>query len=227
MKIIFLEDDKVFAGEIVEALTIDGHEVDYFASGRECLKALNASRYDLAIFDWEVPDMTGKEVLESMKVKGTYPPVVFLTGRDAEEDVIAIIDSGADDYIVKPTSIKILLARINALYRRSNAQIKEIAKVNYGALIVDFNKRKFELNGGAVKLTEKETDLAVYFFKHIGSLLARSHLTKVIWGTSPDVDTRTIDVHVSHLRSKLGLLPQFGWRLISVYQQGYRLERLD
>jgi two-component system, OmpR family, response regulator RegX3 len=227
MKIIFLEDDKAFAREIVEALTIDGNEVDYFSSGRDCLKALNAGRYDLAIFDWEVSDMTGKEVLESMKVKGSYPPVVFLTGRDAEEDVIAIIDSGADDYIVKPTSIKILLARINALYRRANPKAAELAKVNYGDLIVDFGKRKFELNGDLIKLTEKETDLAVYFFKHIGSLLARSHLTKVIWGTSPDVDTRTIDVHVSHLRSKLKLLPPYGWRLISVYQQGYRLERLD
>lgn len=227
MKIIFLEDDKAFASEIVEALTMDGNEVDYFSSGRDCLKALNAGRYDLAIFDWEVSDMTGKEVLESMKVKGSYPPVVFLTGRDAEEDVIAIIDSGADDYIVKPTSIKILLARINALYRRANPKAAELAKVNYGDLIVDFGKRKFELNGDLIKLTEKETDLAVYFFKHIGSLLARSHLTKVIWGTSPDVDTRTIDVHVSHLRSKLKLLPPYGWRLISVYQQGYRLERLD
>lgn len=227
MKIIFLEDDKAFASEIVEALKMDGNEVDYFSSGRECLKALNAGRYDLAIFDWEVPDMTGKEVLESMKVKGSYPPVVFLTGRDAEEDVIAIIDSGADDYIVKPTSIKILLARINALYRRANPKVAELYRVNYGDLTVDFAKRKFELKGDLIKLTEKETDLAMYFFKHIGSLLARSHLTKVIWGTSPDVDTRTIDVHVSHLRSKLKLLPPHGWRLISVYQQGYRLERLD
>jgi two-component system, OmpR family, response regulator RegX3 len=227
MKIIFLEDDKAFASEIVEALKMDGNEVDYFSSGRECLKALNSGRYDLAIFDWEVPDMTGKEVLESMKVKGSYPPVVFLTGRDAEEDVIAIIDSGADDYIVKPTSIKILLARINALYRRANPKAAELSRVNYGDLIVDFAKRKFELKGDLIKLTEKETDLAMYFFKHIGSLLARSHLTKVIWGTSPDVDTRTIDVHVSHLRSKLKLLPPHGWRLISVYQQGYRLERLD
>jgi len=227
MKIIFLEDDRAFATEIVEALKFDGNEVDYFTSGRECLKALNASRYDLAIFDWEVPDMTGKEVLESMKVKGDYPPVVFLTGRDAEEDVIAIIDSGADDYIVKPTSIKIILARINALYRRSNPKATEPPRLSYGDLEVDFGKRKFEIAGQVVKLTEKETDLALYFFKHIGSLLARSHLTKVIWGTSPDVDTRTIDVHVSHLRSKLKLLPPHGWRLISVYQQGYRLERLE
>jgi two-component system, OmpR family, response regulator RegX3 len=94
-------------------------------------------------------------------------------------------------------------------------------------LTVDFTKRKFERDGAPVKLTEKETELALYFFGQLGVLLARSHLIKVVWGTTPDIDTRTIDVHVSHLRSKLGLLPQNGWRLISVYHHGYRLEKLE
>jgi two-component system, OmpR family, response regulator RegX3 len=227
MKIVFLEDDRDFASELVAALQAVGHEVDYYDSGRDCLKAINNNQYDLAIFDWEVPDMSGREVLESMKIKGGYPPVVFLTGRDAEEDVIAVIESGADDYIVKPPNFKVLNARVNALYRRANPKSSELTMMNYGNLIVDFAKRKFEINGEAVKLTEKELDLALYFFRQVGILLSRPHLTKVVWGTSPDIDTRTLDVHVSHLRSKLKLLPEFGWRLISVYHQGYRLERLD
>ena len=227
MKIVFLEDDRAFASELVASLQMVGHEVDFFVSGRECLKAINANQYDLAILDWEVPDMSGLEVLESMKIKGSYPPVVFLTGRDAEEDVIAVIESGADDYIVKPPNPKVLIARINALYRRANPKATELTVMNYGGLTVDFARRKFEIDGNAIKLTEKELDLALYFFRQVGILLSRPHLTKVVWGTSPDIDTRTLDVHVSHLRSKLKLLPEFGWRLISVYHQGYRLERLD
>jgi two-component system, OmpR family, response regulator RegX3 len=226
MNIVFLEDDRSFASEIVAALQLAGHHVDYFATGRECLKAINQNQYDIVLLDWEVPDMSGVEVLESLKLKGNFPPVIFLTGRDAEEDVIAVIESGADDYIVKPANPKVLIARINALQRRMNGNARQ-SIVNYGCLTVDFTKRKFEIAEDIIKLTEKEIDLALYFFSQIGVLLSRAHLTKVVWGTTPDIDTRTLDVHVSHLRSKLKLLPQHGWRLISVYHQGYRLERLD
>ncbi len=227
MKIMFLEDNREFASGIVATLQAEGHEVHHFVSGRECLKALNQDQFDVALLDWEVPDMSGTEVLAHLKIKGIYPPVVFLTGRDAEEDVLAVIDSGADDYIVKPPNAKILIARINALHRRANPKLAATNQVEYGHLNIDFIKRKFEIDAKPVRLTEKECDLAIYFFSQIGVLLSRAHLTKVVWGTSPDIDTRTIDVHVSHLRSKLKLLPQFGWRLISVYHQGYRLEKLE
>jgi len=113
MKIVFLEDDRSFADDIIESLQAAGHEVDYFESGRACLKAIHENQYDVALFDWEVPDMTGREVLESIKIKGSYPPVVFLTGRDAEEDVIAVIESGADDYIVKPVNPKVLMLSVS------------------------------------------------------------------------------------------------------------------
>ncbi len=226
MKIAFLEDNKHFADDIVSILQEAGHVVDHYSTGRECLKKVSADHFDLCIFDWEVPDMSGPEVLASLKLKGKYPPVIFLTGRDSEEDIVKVIESGADDYIVKPPSPTILLARINALYRRNQPNKQTESVVNYGHLIVDFSKRKFEIDGEVIKLTEKETELAIYFFGQLGALLSRSHLTKVVWGTTPEIDTRTIDVHVSHLRSKLKLLPQFGWRLISVYQQGYRLEKL-
>jgi two-component system, OmpR family, response regulator RegX3 len=227
MKIAFLEDNHDFASHIVESLQNAGNEVDYFDAGRTCLKAMQQNQYDLAIFDWEVPDMSGKEVLASLKLQGSLPPVIFLTGRDAEEDVVSIIESGADDYIVKPVSPKVLIARVNALFRRSNPKVTEQAIVDYDHLTINFAKRNFLIDGDVIKLTEKELDLAIYFFSQVGVLLSRAHLTKVVWGTTPDIDTRTLDVHVSHLRSKLKLLPQFGWRLISVYHQGYRLERLD
>ena len=188
---------------------------------------VSSERFDLCILDWEIPDMSGTEVLASLKLKGNVPPVIFLTGRDAEEDIALVIEAGADDYIVKPPSANILVARVNALYRRANPNANAAPSVSYGYLAVDFSKRKFELDGVGVKLTEKETELALYFFGQLGVLLSRAHLTKVVWGTTPDIDTRTIDVHVSHLRNKLKLLPEHGWRLVSVYHHGYRLEKLE
>jgi two-component system response regulator RegX3 len=227
MKIAFLEDNIAFAQDIIATLELAGHEVVHFSSGRACLNAVASDQFDLCLLDWEVPDMSGPEVLAGLKLKGNFPPTIFLTGRDSEEDIVRIIEAGADDYIVKPPSTNVLIARINALHRRNNANENQEPVVNYGNLTVDFENRKFELNGEAVKLTEKESELALYFFGQVGTLLSRSHLIKVVWGTSPDIDTRTIDVHVSHLRSKLNLLPQHGWRLISVYHQGYRLERTE
>jgi two-component system, OmpR family, response regulator RegX3 len=227
MKIAFLEDNIAFAENIVTTLTAAGFEIVHFLSGRECLKAVASSHFDVCLLDWEVPDMSGTEVLASLKLKGNYPPTIFLTGRDAEEDIAQVIESGADDYIVKPPNSSVLIARLNAVYRRANPNKNSSPIVHYGNLAVDFTKRKFEVDGAAIKLTEKETELALYFFGQLGVLLSRAHLTKVVWGTTPDIDTRTIDVHVSHLRSKLRLLPEHGWRLVSVYHHGYRLEKLE
>ena len=151
MKVIFLEDDLTFASDVVTLLQKAGHQVDHFVSGRECLKALGQHLYDLALLDWEVPDMKGPEVLESIKIKGNSLPVIFLTGRDAEEDVVAIMDAGADDYIVKPPSPKVLLARVNALYRRSSSKDSELLVKTFGHLTIDFANPNFSLMGNALK----------------------------------------------------------------------------
>lgn len=227
MKIAFLEDDSAFAANVIDWLEQAGHDVVWFRSGRECIRALTKERFDLCLFDWMLPDMTGPDVMAHLKLKGTLPPVIFLTGRDAEEDVVQLIQAGADDYIVKPPARSVLIARIHAVARRCAAQVRPEPLQDFGSLKVDFSQRRFELDGQPVKLTEKETELALYLFGCIGMLLPRGHLIQVVWGSSPDIDTRTVDVHISHLRSKLGLVPENGWRLASVYRQGYRLERLE
>lgn len=227
MKIAFLEDAPAFAASIIEWLEQVGHTVSWFRSGRECVRALCDDRFDLCLFDWMLPDMTGPDVMASLKLKGALPPVLFLTGRDAEEDVVQVIQAGADDYMVKPPSRSVLIARIHAVARRCSAQLRPEPVQNFGSHKVDFGQRRFELNGDIVRLTEKETELALYFFGRVGMLLPRGHLIQVVWGSSPDIDTRTVDVHVSHLRGKLKLTPENGWRLTSVYRQGYRLERVE
>ncbi|MEQ1661409.1 MAG: response regulator transcription factor [Thiobacillus sp.] len=227
MKIAFLEDDAAFAANVIDWLEQAGHDVTWFQSGRDCLRALTDTRFDLCLFDWMLPDMTGPDVMANLKLKGVQPPVLFLTGRDSEEDVVQVIQAGADDYILKPPSRSVLVARIHAVARRCSAQMRPEPVQDFGGLKVDFGQRRFEVAGDNVRLTEKETELALYFFARVGMLLPRGHLIQVVWGSSPDIDTRTVDVHVSHLRSKLKLTPEQGWRLTSVYRQGYRLERVE
>ena len=227
MKIAFLEDDLVYAEQILEWLRQASFEVTHFSSGMDFLKSFSDAQYDLCIFDCSLPDISGADVMGSIKLKSNkVPPIIFLTGfNKEEEEIVRIIDSGADDYIIKPVSRPLLLARINAILRRSmpssNAQIIS----EFGSLTVDTKQRKIHLEGKEVKITDKEFDLAVYFLRNEGALLSRVHLMQVVWGSSAEVETRKVDVHVSHLRTKLKLLPENGWKLTSIYQQGYRLER--
>lgn len=226
MKIALLEDDLPMAETVQEWLEGVGYEVDIFVTGLDFLRKFPHTQYDLCIFDWKLPDMEGPDVMVSIKLRSTkLPPIIFFTGRSEEEDIIRVIESGADDYIVKPASSQMLIARVNALLRRVNTQQKVEAFYEFGALKIDVNQRVAQLDGEEIKLTDKELDLALYFLKNEGMLLSRAHLMHVVWGSSAEVETRKVDVHVSHLRTKLKLMPEFGWKLTSIYQQGYRLER--
>lgn len=225
MKIALLEDDKAFAEIIKDWLFEANFEVDHFKNGLDFLRKFPNTQYDLCIFDWALPDMEGPDVMVSIKLRSNkIPPIIFLTGHSEEEDIIRVIDSGADDYIVKPASRQLLMARINALIRRTVSQTATETKYDFGVLKLDAQHRSITLEDEEVKLTDKEFDLALYFLKNEGMLLSRSHLMHVVWGSTSDVETRKVDVHVSHLRTKLKLTPEYGWKLTSIYQQGYRLE---
>lgn len=226
MKIALLEDDLAFAEILIEWLQEAEFEVDHFKNGIDFLRQFSHEQYDLCIFDWTLPDMEGPDVMVSIKLRANkLPPIIFFTGRAEEEDIVRVIEAGADDYVVKPASRPLLMARINALLRRTANQGIDETSYEFGALKFDTKLRVATLQGTEVKLTDKEFDLALYFLKNEGALLSRVHLMNVVWGASSEVETRKVDVHISHLRTKLKLSPEFGWKLTSIYQQGYRLER--
>jgi DNA-binding response OmpR family regulator len=226
MKIALLEDDLAYAGIVIEWLEGAGFQVDHFTCGLDFIRKCPDEHYDLCIFDWGLPDMEGPDVMVSLKLRANkLPPLIFLTGHSDEQDIVRVIDAGADDFVVKPSSRAIVLARVNALLRRANPQPNNDPYLEFGPLKFDTKLRLASMDGEDFKLTDKEFDLALYFMKNEGVLLSRSHLMQVVWGASPDIETRKVDVHVSHLRTKLKLTPEYGWRLTSIYQQGYRLER--
>jgi len=227
-RIALLEDDLAYAETIQEWFSEANYEVDHFVTGLDFLRKFPNSQYDLCIFDWALSDMEGPDVMVSIKLRSNkVPPIVFLTGRSEEDDIVRVIESGADDYIVKPASRKLIMARINALLRRTQTEHNTETVCNFGNLKIDTKQRIVLLDGEEVKLTDKELDLAWYFLKNEGVLLSRTHLMQVVWGSSADIETRKVDVHVSHLRTKLKLTPEFGWKLTSIYQQGYRLEKVE
>lgn len=226
MKVALLEDDALLAETVTEWLEEAGHEVVHFRTGLDFIRKYPNDCFDLCLFDWMLPDMQGPDVMVSVNMRAKkLPPIIFLTGRSEEADIVRVMDAGADDYLVKPASKNLLLSRMNAVLRRVAGHGMSETLYEYGNLRFDTKQRLVFVDGEEAKLTDKEFDLALYFIRNEGALLSRTHLMHVVWGASSDIETRKVDVHVSHLRTKLKLMPEKGWKLTSIYQQGYRLER--
>lgn len=227
MRIAVLEDNPPDASLVEAWLDGAGHGCQLFATSRDLMDAFGAEEFDLVLLDWELPDIDGERVLRWLRKNvGWELPVVFVTARDDSDDVVAMLDAGADDYVTKPVDFKQLLARIAALGRRAGLKPAIGDVVESGALKIDVDAHRITLRGGEVELTPKEFALATALLNNIGTLLSRQDLLREIWGYGAEINTRTIDVHVSRLRKKLDLVPEQGWRLTSVHHAGYRLDRL-
>lgn len=228
MRIALLEDEQDQADLVGVWLRAAGHSCHVYALGKDLVRAAQRETFDLFLLDWEVPGMSGAEVLVWIRANIAEPvPVLFVTARQREEDIVHALSSGADDYMVKPLSKLELLARIDALARRTRANQPQAEEVlEYGRLLVDCRNRQVKLDGEDVAMTQKDYELAVFLLRNIGRLLSRGYILEAVWGQSAEINTRTVDTHVSRIRGKLQLTPENGWRLSAVYQHGYRLERI-
>ena len=228
MRIALLEDDKDQAELTMLWLDNAGHACAHFDNGTAFLKNLKNDSYDLLILDWELPDTNGLAVLKEVRrIRDWQTPVLFATQRGQEQNIVAALESGADDYLVKPIRREEFLARVNAVVRRASGAFSDGGGIlRFEPYEIDLNNHVVKMNGENVKLSNKEYELIVFLFLNIGHVVSRNHLLESVWGISSDVNTRTIDTHMSRVRSKLSLNPENGWRLTSIYQHGYRLERL-
>jgi len=224
MHIGIAEDDPDQAALISLWLEGAGHGVRAFGTAATYIDALKKERFDLLLIDWMLPDGTGADLLQWTRNNlGWEIPVLVVTSRDDEETVVAALQAGADDYVVKPPKPMELLARVAALGRRVRSG--GLPVLHLGAFEIDIPRQRLVLDGEPVVLTQKEFDLSAYLFQNPGKLLSRDHLLNKIWGINADVDTRTVDTHISRLRKKLGLDGSKGWKLVPVYGVGYRFER--
>jgi DNA-binding response OmpR family regulator len=227
MRIAIVEDDVSQADLVRIWLVGAGHACHTFTRGREFMRVMARDSFDLIVLDWELPDVNGDAILAWVRANVREPvPVLFTTARDAETDIVQALKAGADDYLVKPLRKQELLARVEALGRRARPKPRTAEHLKLGEFEVDIDRRVVKRHGAEVDLTQKDFDLAVFLFRNVGNLVSRGHILESVWGRTSDLNTRTVDTHVSRLRSKLRLTAENGWKLSAVYQHGYRLEQV-
>jgi DNA-binding response OmpR family regulator len=227
LRIALLEDDPDQGALITAWLEEGGYHGYHFLSAKDLQRALQRDSFDLLILDWILPESSGIEVLQWARQNLDWRiPVIFMTRKDSDEDVVYALEQGADDYVSKPVSKGVVMARVRAMERRVFGEKTEKEIIKAGQFEIDPSAGTVVRDGEAVNLTDREVKLAILLFLNVGRLLSRDYLLENVWGINPDVVTRTVDTHVSRLRQKLELYPENGWQLKAVYQHGYRLEQV-
>jgi two-component system, OmpR family, response regulator MprA len=197
--ILVVDDDPKIRGVLGRGLRLEGYEVQLAADGEEALQQARAQLPDLVVLDVMLPGMDGLEVCRRLR-RVTTAPVLMLTARDAVADRVAGLDSGADDYLVKPFDFDELLARLRALFRR--ASVQEQTRLEWGELQLDTATRELFRSERRIELTTREYELMSLFMRHPRQVLTRELILAHIWGTD-EVETNTIEVHIGRLREKL------------------------
>jgi DNA-binding response OmpR family regulator len=227
MRIAALDDDAAQVEAVVRLLSNSGHNCISFNTAKTLITALRRETFDLLILDWNLPGMSGLETIAWVRENlSSRPPVLLLTSRSSEADVVTGLNAGADDYVVKPVQSEVLLARVNALLRRSYPERPPGGVEAFGDYSFNLPAETVTVGGEVAPLTAKEFGLALLLFRNTHRALSRSHILEAVWGRNPNLATRTLDVHISRIRSKLNLRPANGFRLVPVYSYGYRLEWL-
>lgn len=226
-RILIVEDNVDLAFGLRATLEFEGYEVDVATDGRAGLEQARSQPPDLILLDLMLPEMDGFEVLQQWRREGLRTPVIVLTARGEEQDVLMGLDGGADDYVTKPFSTREVLARIRALLRRTRdpGGGDAMPTERFGSIEVNRRTRAVTRDGDEVSLTPKEFDLLVALLARRGAVASRSELLDEVWGyANTDVVTRTVDIHVAELRRKLEADPADPRYLLTVRKAGYRLE---
>jgi heavy metal response regulator len=224
MRVLFVEDDRGIAHFVQKALRENYFAVDLAYDGEEGLYLALNERYDLFILDIMLPKMDGIAILKAIRERGMDTPVIFLTAKDAESDIVKGLNLGADDYMVKPFSVNELLARTRAVLRRAKA--KRVTKLQVADLTMDPKAHRVLRGGKRIDLTPKEYALLEYLMQNEGEILTRTMISESIWDYHFDSLTNVIDVHVYNLRNKID--KDFEPKLLhTIKGVGYVLERRD
>jgi DNA-binding response OmpR family regulator len=227
MRIAYLEDDADQAALIRRWLEGAGHSCHHFDRGHALRRSLARESFDLYILDWHLPDVDGLEVLKEIRTRSPRSPVIFATARGRDDDIAHVLQAGADDYIAKPVRQGELLGRIQAVARRAQGEAAAAPeRLEFPPFTIERRERRVLRGGQPVALTDREYELALFLFQNVGKLLSRSHLQEAVWGRSGDLVTRTVDTHVSQVRKKLDLRNETGFRVVPIYNYGYRLEQV-
>ncbi len=224
-RIAIAEDDAATADFLSDIVRQAGHRAALFSAGDVLIRQLPRETFDLLILDWNLPGTSGRDVLQWTRAHMVPPPpVIMLSSRNEKVSIVDCLAAGADDYIVKPETHAVIAARIAAVLRRASPQVITARYSDFGAYVFDKLQGSVAVNGASVALTAKEFALAIMFFQSPNRPISRSYILETIWNSVGDLPTRTLDMHVSRIRSKLALVPENGFRLSTIFGYGYRLE---
>jgi two-component system alkaline phosphatase synthesis response regulator PhoP len=222
-RILLVEDEQSLVLTLRDRLLSEGYEVEHAADGEQALAAALGSSFDLILLDVVLPRRDGFEVCRELRARGVEIPIVMLTARGQVVDRVVGLKLGADDYVTKPFEMAELLARLEALFRRTRAQTASPAGTYvFGDVRVDFRRAEVFRSGAPVPLSALEFKLLAYFVQNRGALLTRDLLLDKVWGYDATPATRTVDVHVAALRQRLEPNPSRPIYLLTVHRRGYR-----
>jgi DNA-binding response OmpR family regulator len=220
-RILVVEDDPAMSVALRDGFEFEKHTVAMAADGEEALLAANNSDHDVIILDVMLPKKSGLDVCRALRKSGNNTPIIMLTARGQEFDKVVGLKLGADDYITKPFSFMELLARLEAVMRRTRREAPAEA-VSFGDVTVDFRKYRASKAGEPLDLTQREFRILRYFCDHANAIVTREALLQHVWGYDPSAFTRTVDTHIARLRQKIESVPAEPRHLLTVHRAGYR-----
>jgi DNA-binding response OmpR family regulator len=224
-RILVIEDDPAIRQGILDAVEFEGYATLWSGRGDEGLEKAIQADSDLVLLDLVLPGKGGMEVLKALREVRPKLPVIILTARGEESDRVKGLKLGADDYVVKPFGVKELLARVEAVLRRSAERPSDVREVRFPGGVADLERREARLSGGKrTELTEREVELLRYLAANSGRAVSRDELLERVWRTDPNgLETRTVDMQVARLREKLGDDSEEPRVLLTVRGKGYML----
>ncbi|MGD2272592.1 MAG: response regulator transcription factor [Desulfobacterales bacterium] len=231
-KILVVEDNKDLARLLDLHLRDFAYDVDLAFDGDAGWAKIRSSDYDLIILDLMLPGIDGLEICRRIRTQKSYTPILVLTSKSAELDRVLGLELGADDYVTKPFSIRELLARVKAIFRRidgltSGHQPDSETTIHAGSLVIDPQRRTVKLKDKAVVLTAKEFDLLLHFARNAGRVFTRSQLLDEVWGYGHDGYEHTVNSHINRLRAKIEKNPAQPEYILTVWGVGYKFAELN
>jgi len=225
IRVLVVEDEEAIRTGLIDVLVFHGYEVDSAAEGPEGLEKALTGRFDLILLDIMLPGMDGYQICDRIRAKDRDQPIIMLTAKTSDEEIIQGLKLGADDYVPKPFSVQQLVLRIEAVLRRSRVGQQQARALNIGDIEID-TENLTGLNGTSdIAFTKREIEVLVYLAQNADRPVSREELLSKVWGYARglDIETRTVDIHIAKLRRKIETDPKKPTHLVTVRGAGYRL----
>ena len=225
IRILVIEDEQAIREGLIDVLVFHHYDVDSAAEGPEGLRKALTGQFDLILLDIMLPGMDGYEICDRIRAEDPDQPIIMLTARTTDEDIVQGLKLGADDYVSKPFSIQQLVLRIEAVLRRSQVGIEQARLIELDGLTIDTANLSGRGENSDLTFTRREIELLSYLARHTDRPVPREELLVKVWGYGKnlEIETRTIDIHIAKIRRKIEVDPKSPRHLVTVRGAGYRL----